>query len=146
MSDITIEIATEASPALLKAVESLLPQLTTSERLITASELTVMIMSPFTTMFIAKDGTEIVGMISMSVAQMPTGLRSYLEDLVVDASCRRRGVARALMQAAIDHARNTGARTLDMTSRPSRQGAIQLYEELGFQLRQTNPYRFSFNE
>lgn len=146
MSDFTIEIAAEASPALLKAMQLLLPQLTTSGRFITETELRTMVESPFTTMFIAKQGAEIVGTISLSMAQMPTGLRSYLEDLVVDASCRRRGIARALMQAAIDHARNAGARTLDMTSRPTRQGAIQLYEELGFQLRQTNPYRFSFRE
>jgi ribosomal protein S18 acetylase RimI-like enzyme len=146
MSDFTIEIAKEASPALLKAVRSLLPQLTTSGRLIAASELRAMIESPLSTMFIAKSGTEIVGMISLSVAQMPTGLRSYLEDLVVDSSCRRRGIARALLEAAIDHARNAGARTLDMTSRPSRHGAIELYKELGFQLRQTNPYRFPFHE
>ena len=144
MSDFKVEIATEASPDLLAAVRSLLPQLTTSGHLITESELRAMIEAPLTTMFVAKDGAAIVGMISLSVAQMPTGLRSYLEDLVVDASCRRRGIARALMEAALDHARNAGARTLDMTSRPSREGAIQLYEELGFQLRQTNPYRFSF--
>jgi GNAT superfamily N-acetyltransferase len=59
------------------------------------------------------------GMISLAVVQMPSGMRSYLEDFVVDSTYRRRGVTTALLEAAIDHARNSGARSLDMTSRPS---------------------------
>ena len=71
-------------------------------------------------------------MISLAVVQMPTGLRSYLEDLVVDSSYRQRGTATARLQATIGLARSSGARTLDMTSRPSRAGAVRLYERVGF--------------
>lgn len=31
-----------------------------------------------------------------------------------------------------------------MTSRPTRANAIRLYERLGFELRDTNPYRYVF--
>ena len=146
MTDLKIEAAKHASPDLLSAVTSLLPQLTSSGRLITANELSMMISSPLTTLLLAKDGDKIVGMISLSVVQMPTGLRSYLEDLVIDSSYRQRGAATALLQAALDLARDSGARTMDMTSRPSRAGAIRLYERLGFEHRDTNAFRFTFRK
>ena len=142
--DLTIEIASEFSPALLEAVTSLLPQLTSSGRLISAAELKAMVDCPFTTLFVAKQEGKIVGMISLAVVQMPTGKRSYLEDLVIDARYRARGGATALLRAALDFARASGARTMDMTSRPSRAGAIRLYERLGFQRRETNAFRYSF--
>ena len=84
MTDLRIEIARQSSPDVLRAVTSLLSQLTSSGRAITAAELDAMIASPAATLFLAKDGDRIVGMISLAVVQMPTGLRSYLEDLVVD--------------------------------------------------------------
>jgi len=144
MTSLKIEIAKDFSPALLQAIASLLPQLTSSGRAMTAAELKAMIASPLTTLFIAKDDDRIVGTISLTVVQMPTGLRAYLEDLVVDASYRNRGAATALLQAAIDLARNSGARTLDMTSRASRESAIRIYERLGFRRRDTNAFRYPF--
>lgn len=94
MTNLTIEIARQSSADLLQAVTSLLSQLTTSGRAITAAELDAMIASPAATLFLAKDGDRIVGMISLAVVQMPTGLRSYLEDLVVDEP--RRGFPRKI--------------------------------------------------
>ena len=144
MTNLKIEIAKEFSPALLQAIASLLPQLTSSGHAMTAAELKAIVASPLTTLFIAKDEGRIVGTISLAVVQMPTGLRAYLEELVVDSSYRNRGAATALLQAAIDLARNSGARTLDMTSRASRENAIRLYERLGFRRRDTNAFRYSF--
>ena len=146
MTNLRIEVAKQASPALLRAVTSLLPQLTSSGRTMTAAELNTMMASPVATLLIAKDEDEIIGMISLAIVQMPTGLRSYLEDLVIDSSYRRRGAAMMLVQAAIDLAREAGARTLDMTSRPSRAGAILLYERVGFRRRDTNAFRYTFYE
>jgi ribosomal protein S18 acetylase RimI-like enzyme len=146
MTNLKIEVIKQFDPSLLQAVASLLPQLTSSGRTITAAELRAMIASPLTTLFIAKDEDRIVGMISLAVVQMPTGLRSYLEDLVIDSAYRQRGGATALLQAAIDLARSSGARTLNMTSRSSRTGAIRLYERLGFRRRDTNAFRYSFYE
>jgi ribosomal protein S18 acetylase RimI-like enzyme len=146
MTKLKIEVVKQFDPSLLQAVASLLPQLTSSGRTMTAAELRAMIASPLTTLFIAKDEDKIVGMISLAVVQMPTGLRSYLEDLVIDSAYRQRGAATALLQAAIDLARSSGARTLNMTSRSSRTEAIRLYERLGFRRRDTNAFRYSFYE
>jgi ribosomal protein S18 acetylase RimI-like enzyme len=146
MTKLEIEVIKHFSDDLLSAVNSLLPQLTSTGRAMTAAELSTMVASPSANLFIARDKNGIVGMISLAVAQMPTGLRSYLEDLVVDSSYRRHGVATALLQAAIETAKNSGARTLDMTSRSSRAGAIQLYERLGFRRRDTNALRYQFYE
>jgi ribosomal protein S18 acetylase RimI-like enzyme len=145
MTDVKIEAAKHFSPALLQAINSLLPQLTSSGRTMTAAELNAMIVSPHTTLFIAKKQATIIGIICLVVVQMPTGLRSYLGDLVVDSSCRGRGVGRALLQAAIDRAGDFGVRTIDATTRSSRIGAISLYERVGLRRRDTVPIRYSFD-
>ena len=144
MTDHKIEVVKQFSPALLQAVTSLLPQLTSSGRAMTEAELRAMIGCPVTTLFVAKDRGQIVGMISLVVVQMPAGLRSYVQDLVIDAASRHRGFATALLQTAIDHARASGARSLDMTSRSSRAEALRLYERMGFKRRDTNPFRILF--
>ena len=141
MANLRIEIARQSSRDLLQAVTSLLSQLTTSGRAITAAELDAMIASPAATLFLAKDGDRTVGMISLAVVQMPTGLRSYLEDLVVDEPYRQHGAATVLLQAALDFARKSAARTMDMTSRPSRTNAIRLYDRLGFPGHEPLPVR-----
>ena len=125
-------------------VRSLLPQLTSPDRLLSESELSRIVSSPHTKLFVARAGGNIIGMISLAVVQMPSGMRSYLEDLVVDSAYRRRGVATALLEAAIDHARRSGARSLDMTSRPFRRDAIRLYQKMGFRRRETNAFRYTF--
>jgi len=134
----------QMSSDLRVGVRSLLPQLTSPDRLLSESELSRIVSSPHTKLFVARAGGNIIGMISLAVVQMPSGMRSYLEDLVVDSAYRRRGVATALLEAAIDHARRSGARSLDMTSRPSRRDAIRLYQKMGFRRRETNAFRYTF--
>jgi ribosomal protein S18 acetylase RimI-like enzyme len=134
----------QMSSDLRVGVRSLLPQLTSPDRLLSESELSRIVSSPHTKLFVARAGGNIIGMISLAVVQMPSGVRSYLEDLVVDSAYRRRGVATALLETAIDHARRSGARSLDMTSRPSRRDAIRLYEKMGFRRRETNAFRYTF--
>jgi ribosomal protein S18 acetylase RimI-like enzyme len=84
----------------------------------------------------------IVGMVTLVLFRLPTGMRAWVEDVVVDTAARRRGVAEALTRAAVEVARERGARTVDLTSRPSRQAANNLYQKVGFQERDTNVYRF----
>ncbi|MCS5685302.1 MAG: GNAT family N-acetyltransferase, partial [Acidimicrobiales bacterium] len=73
--------------------------------------------------------------------RIPTGLRAWIEDVVVDEAARGRGIGDALNRAAIERARAAGARTVDLTSRPSREAANRLYRRLGFVERGTNMYR-----
>jgi len=71
---------------------------------------------------------------------VPTGVRSIVEDVVVDESARRQGVGEALMRRALDLAREAGASGLSLTSRPEREAANRLYQSMGFELRKTNAY------
>jgi ribosomal protein S18 acetylase RimI-like enzyme len=146
MGAIRIEVATQFSDALLQGISTLLPQLTSSARALTAAELSKIVESPATHLFIAKDGAEIVGMLSLVLVQMPTGLRAILEDLAVDVSYRRRGIGAALMNSARDLATEAGARTIDFTSRPSRSAGIRLYERLGYQRRDTGVFRLTLRK
>ncbi|MGQ0743178.1 MAG: GNAT family N-acetyltransferase [Acidimicrobiales bacterium] len=88
----------------------------------------------------------IVGSLALACFPIPTGVRAWIEDVVVDEYHRGRGVARALMGAALDRAREAGARTVDLTSRPSRHAANQLYLSLGFTPRETNVYRIDLGD
>ena len=76
---------------------------------------------------------------------IPTGTRAWIEDVVVDEAARGSGVGAALNQAALDHARARGAKTVDLTSRPSREAANRLYQRLGFEPRETNVYRYELD-
>ena len=90
------------------------------------------------------DGT-IVGSLTLVVFPIPTGSRAWIEDVVVDEAARGAGVGAALNQAALDHARALGAKTVDLTSRPSREAANRLYQRLGFEPRETNVYRYELD-
>ncbi len=89
--------------------------------------------SPATILFVARDGDgPILGSLTLALFRIPTGLRAWIEDVVVDEAARGKGVGAALNEAALDHARTVGARTVDLTSRPSREVANRLYQRLGF--------------
>ena len=79
------------------------------------------------------------------VVLLPTGVRAWIEDVVVDEEARGAGVAGALVQAALERAEQEGARTVDLTSRPDREAANRLYLRLGFERRETNVYRISLD-
>lgn len=86
----------------------------------------------------------IVGMTTLVIYPIPTGWRAHLDDVVVDAEARGHGVGEALVRVALAQAHERGVRSVDLTSRPSRQGAIRLYERLGFKRRDTAVYRYQW--
>ncbi|MEY4373004.1 MAG: hypothetical protein RL219_1773, partial [Actinomycetota bacterium] len=85
----------------------------------------------------------IVGTLTLVVFRIPTGVRAWIEDVVVDNAARGHGVGELLNVRALEVARSKGAKTVDLTSRPSREAANRLYQRIGFQPRETNVYRFS---
>jgi ribosomal protein S18 acetylase RimI-like enzyme len=125
-------------------VAHLLPQLSRSSAPPDVAELTELVASPATTLFAATtdDGT-MVGMLTLALFRIPTGVRAWIEDVVVDDAVRGSGAATGLTQAALDAARAAGARTVDLTSRPSREAANRLYQRIGFEARETNVYRYT---
>ena len=141
-SPVPVEIATQASGELLAACHRLIPQLSSSAKPITNSELAEIVSSESTLMFVARVDNQIVGLLTLAIFRIPTAVRAWIEDVVVDSSARGLGVAEALNMAAIAEATRRGAKTVDLTSRPSREAANKLYKRLGFVERDTNVYRF----
>ena len=145
MSNVQIIEATEVTPALIEAFNRLVPQLSKSNLPPTATELALIIESPASILLIAVDPADeaILGSMTLAWFRIPTGVRAWIEDVVVDEAARGRGVGEALNRAALERARLLGAKTVDLTSRPSREAANRLYQRLGFEPRETNVYRFS---
>ena len=130
----------------VKAFERLLPQLSRSAPAVDAGGLRELVAWPGNRMLIARVDGEIVGTLTLVTFPIPTGLRAWIEDVVVDSAARGHGVGAALTREAVRLAEADGARTVDLTSRPSREAANRLYERLGFQLRDSKVYRYASPE
>jgi ribosomal protein S18 acetylase RimI-like enzyme len=139
---VVVEQATIANAELIEAFQRLIPQLSSSNPPPTHDELAEIISAPSTVLFIARLDEHIVGTLTLATFRIPTGVRAWIEDVVVDAAARGHGVGEALNQAAILEAHHRGAITVDLTSRPSREAANRLYQRIGFVARDTNVYRY----
>jgi ribosomal protein S18 acetylase RimI-like enzyme len=137
-----VEEIDSVTPELVDAFARLVPQLSSSSPPTSEAQLAEIAASAATVLFVARDRGRIVGSLTLALFRIPTGLRAWIEDVVVDESARGGGVGEALNRAAIDRARALGARTVDLTSRPSRDAANRLYRRLGFVERGTNVYRY----
>jgi ribosomal protein S18 acetylase RimI-like enzyme len=140
---IQVEVIADITDEDLAAVNGLIPQLSRSAPPLSAEALKQIVSWDGNYLLIARDGDRAVGMLTLVTFPIPTGLRAWIEDVVVDEAVRGQGVGAALTQEAVRRARAVGARTVDLTSRPTRQAANRLYERLGFELRETNAYRFA---
>jgi ribosomal protein S18 acetylase RimI-like enzyme len=138
---ISIEAAGSVDDHLCAAVAALIPQLSSSSPPPSRAMLERIVADRATTLFVARDGGGVVGMLTLVSFEAPTGARAWIEDVVVDEASRGAGVAAALVQAALDCSRELGARTVDLTSRPDREAANRLYVRMGFTQRMTNVYR-----
>jgi ribosomal protein S18 acetylase RimI-like enzyme len=137
-----IEIALGINADLVAGFERLVPQLSSSNPPPSMEQLAAIVASPATDLIVAYDDDGgLVGSLTLVVFRIPTGLRARIEDVVVDEAARGQGVGEALSLAALDRARALGARTVDLTSRPSRAAANRLYQRLGFEQRETMVYR-----
>jgi ribosomal protein S18 acetylase RimI-like enzyme len=101
--------------------------------------------NPDATLFVARMGDRIVGMLTLVTFEIPTAARAWIEDVVVDERARGQGVAAELVQAALDRSAEVGVHTVDLTSRPDREAANRLYVRMGFEQRVTNVYRRSLD-
>jgi ribosomal protein S18 acetylase RimI-like enzyme len=146
---LSIRIATSLSDELYQACQCLIPQLTHNNAPPTHQELALMLASGSSTLFIASHsdyGDAIVGLATLVLYRVPTGLRAYIEDVVVDGSARGKGIGESLTWACIERAREAGASHVSLTSNPNRVQANHLYQKMGFQLRHTNVYYYDLKE
>ncbi len=141
-----ITLLTEVTDEVVDAFTRLLPQLSSSAVIPSRQQLQEI--ADNDSFFIARDpelGGQIVGSLTLVTFRIPTGVRSWIEDVVVDTSQRGKGIGEALTRAALKRAADLGAKTVDLTSRPSREAANRLYQRVGFELRQTNLYRYNLD-
>jgi len=133
----------EVTEELYSALERLIPQLGVHKIPPTFEELHRLVTSGSSTLLVARQPREedpIVGILCLTIYRVPTGLRSIIEDVIVDESARKQGIGEALVRYAIVLAREAGADGVSLTSNPQREAANQLYRSMGFELRKTNPY------
>lgn len=129
---------------MVAAFARLTPQLSRSSPPPSPDQLAEIVASAATTLLVAVDDDDpglILGSLTLVMFRIPTGVRAWIEDVVVDERARGKGVGEALNQHALELATARGARTVDLTSRPSREAANRLYQRLGFVPRDTNIYR-----
>jgi ribosomal protein S18 acetylase RimI-like enzyme len=146
LAAIEVEEVSSMTPVVAQAIANLVRQLSSSAKVPSRRELEQIVHSPATVLLAARTSDKIVGMLTLVLFRIPTGVRGIIEDVVVDEASRGRGIAEALTREALARSKAGGARTLDLTSRPSREAANRLYEKLGFQKRDSNVYRFSLGE
>jgi ribosomal protein S18 acetylase RimI-like enzyme len=138
-----IEKVTRLTEEIFEAVQRLVPLLGAHKPIPSQEDLTLLLDSGTSTLLVARHAASdspIVGMLTIALYRVPTGVRSIVEDVVVDTAYRNQGIAKALMQTAIAIAREAGANGVSLTSNPQRTAANQLYLSLGFRKRETNAY------
>jgi ribosomal protein S18 acetylase RimI-like enzyme len=139
---VTVEVVHTVTDELVEAFARLIPQLSASSVPPDGAALDRIIGSPAATVLIARSEGRIVGTLTLVMFPIPTGIRAWIEDVVVDEAAGRQGIGTALSLEALRLAGEAGARTVDLTSRPSREAAGRLYEKVGFTLRETRVYRY----
>jgi len=142
MTSVIVKPVTTVTDDVLEACHRLIPQLSSSSSPITRAQLDEIITGSSTVLFAARSEGAIVGLLTLAVFRIPTAVRAWIEDVVVDERARGQGVGEALSRAALAEAAQRGAKTVDLTSRPSREAANRLYQRIGFVRRDTNVYRY----
>ena len=140
--NVDVEVLTEVTGEVVEAFGRLLPQLSGSAPPLDAAALAAIVAAPASTVLLARVDGRIVGTLTLAMFPIPTGIRAWIEDVVTDEAARGRGVAEVLTREAIRIARDGGARTVDLTTRPSREAAGRLYERIGFERRDSRLYRY----
>src|SRR5260370_40281170 len=143
---ITVTVPTMPDDALVAAFGRLRPPLSPNAAVPTRGLIREIVEAQASTVLVARDLRDqgrIVGMLTLIVVRIPTRVRAWIEDVVVDETARGRGVGEALSQEAVRRALDLGARTVELTSRPSREAANRLYQRLGFVRRDSHLYRYT---
>jgi len=139
---IAVEEVRQVTDETLEAFKRLIPQLSRSAKPVDAALLERLVSSEALTLLLARMDGKIIGTLSLAMFPTPTGVRAWIEDVVVDDAVGRQGAGTALVNEALRLAREAGARTVDLTTRPAREAAGRLYEKAGFHQRDSRVYRY----
>ena len=143
---VAVDVASEVTDDVVTAFARLIPQLSKSNPPPSKAQLEAIVSHQACHLLLARDdvGT-VLGSLTLVVFPIPTGVRAWIEDVVVDDAARGMGVGALLNTFALELSRSLGATTVDLTSRPSREAANRLYQRLGFEARETNVYRHTLS-
>ncbi|MBI5351797.1 MAG: GNAT family N-acetyltransferase [Chloroflexi bacterium] len=137
-----VELVTRADEELFDAFQRLVPQLTNNNPPPSLNDLIALVRDSSSTLMVARDESgEIVAALTLTVYRVPTGVRSIIEDVIVDVSARGQGVGESLIKRTIEIAREKGASNISLTCNPMRESANRLYQKMGFKKRETNAYQ-----
>jgi ribosomal protein S18 acetylase RimI-like enzyme len=143
--DNAIKELKEVAQNTVKEVNLLLPQLSQNALPLTVEDLELIIRDVNTHLLVCVKNEKIIGMLTLTTSRIPTGIKSMIEDVVVDVEYRKFGIARDLVDFALNIAKELGSKSVELTSRPSREAANKLYVTIGFKIRETNVYRYTFD-
>jgi ribosomal protein S18 acetylase RimI-like enzyme len=139
---VTVDVLREVTDEVVEAFARLVPQLSKTSVPPDRAALDRIVSSPAVTLLVARTDGKISGTLTLVMFPIPTGMRAWIEDVVVDEAAGRKGIGTELSREALRIAQQAGARTVDLTSRPSRVAAGRLYEKIGFRPRETRVYRY----
>lgn len=147
MKDVRVEIVDAATLEITEGLRHLIPQLSTSSSAMDQHLLEPVIGTSTNTLLVARHPSSgILGTLTLVVFPIPTGMRAWIEDVVVDEGPRGQGVGEVLVKKAIEIATSMGAKNVDLTSRSDREAANRLYRRLGFEHRSTNVFRLNLQD
>ena len=139
--------ATTVTDELVDAITRLMPQLKLKYSLPTRSEIEALVGSKTSVLLVVRSPDQhspIVGMLTLLVNRVPSGIRAHVEDIVVDEAMRGQGIGEALIRHALNVAREAGANGVGLTTNPRREAANRLYQRMGFNRWKTNIYFYEF--
>ena len=139
--------ATCVTDELMDAIARLMPQLKLRYSIPTRAEIEALVASNTSILITVRHPDEqspIVGMLTLIVYRVPSGVRAHVEDIVVDESIRGQGVGEALVRHALSVAREAGANGVALTTNARREAANRLYQRIGFRRWDTNIYFYEF--
>jgi ribosomal protein S18 acetylase RimI-like enzyme len=139
---LSVRPASHVDDDVVAAFARLIPQLSSSSPAPDRDALASIVGNPHSVLFLADIDGEIVGSLTLALYRIPTGVKAWIEDVVVDDAARGQGVGEALNRAALEEAARRGAKNVSLTSRASREAANRLYQRLGFEPYETNLYRY----
>lgn len=143
---VAVEVATTVDDELVAAFARLIPQLSRSNPAPDAAALQHIVNHEACHLLVAREEGKVLGALTLVVFPIPTAMRAWIEDVVVDNEARGKGVGESLSRRAIELAASLGAKTVELTSRPSREAANRLYQRIGFEARETNVYRYTVDD
>lgn len=124
-------------------VDSLLHILAPSMPSVNESRLRALLGDESFRLFVAEDSDGILsGMLTLTCCQTLARSKYWIEDVIVRPEFRGQGIGRALVEAAVDHVKETCAEAvIYLTSNPSRQAARALYRSVGFEDYETGVFK-----